>query len=57
LRSVHGSYAPPGEAFGTRIETFFIAVRGHWRHRGQAVFCRQDCFLHARAPNYGHTEA
>ena len=25
LRSVHGSYAPPGEAFGTRIETFFIA--------------------------------
>ena len=25
LRSVHGSYAPPGEAFGTRIETVFIA--------------------------------
>ena len=25
LRSVHGSYAPPAEAFGTRIETFFIA--------------------------------
>ena len=25
LRSVHGNYAPAGEAFGTRIETFFIA--------------------------------
>ena len=25
LRTVHGTYAPPGEPFGTRIETFFIA--------------------------------
>ena len=25
MRSVHGNYAPAGEAFGTRIETFFIA--------------------------------
>jgi biotin operon repressor len=26
LRTLHGSYAPPGEPFGTRIETFFIAA-------------------------------
>jgi hypothetical protein len=26
LRSVHGTYAPPDEPFGTRIETFFIAA-------------------------------
>lgn len=26
LRTLHGSYAPPGEPFGTRVETFFIAA-------------------------------
>jgi len=26
LRTVHGTYAPPDEPFGTRIETFFIAA-------------------------------
>jgi hypothetical protein len=26
LRTLHGSYAPTGEPFGTRIETFFIAA-------------------------------
>jgi len=26
MRTVHGAYAPVSEPFGTRIETFFIAV-------------------------------
>jgi hypothetical protein len=25
MRTVHGAYAPAGERFGTRLETFFIA--------------------------------
>ena len=30
-------------------------MRGSWRHRGQAVFCRQGRCLYARAPYNGHT--
>jgi hypothetical protein len=26
MRTVHGAYAPSGERFGTRLETFFIAL-------------------------------
>lgn len=26
MRTVHGAYAPVGEPFGTRLETFFIAA-------------------------------
>ena len=26
MRTVHGAYAPAGEPFGTRLETFFIAL-------------------------------
>ena len=26
MRSVHGAYAPAGEGFGTRLETFFIGL-------------------------------
>jgi hypothetical protein len=26
MRSVHGTYAPVSEPFGTRLETFFIAL-------------------------------
>src|SRR4029077_4721377 len=26
MRTVHGAYAPPSEPFGTRLETFFIAI-------------------------------
>jgi hypothetical protein len=26
MRSVHGAYAPAGEPFGSRLETFFIAL-------------------------------
>jgi hypothetical protein len=51
MRTLHGAYAPASESFGTRLETFFIGlcVAG-WRHRGQAVFCRQGRCLYARAP-------
>ena len=26
MRTVHGSYAPVGEPFGTRLETFFVGL-------------------------------
>lgn len=26
MRSLHGTYAPPGEPFGTRMECFFVAI-------------------------------
>jgi DNA-binding IclR family transcriptional regulator len=26
MRTVHGAYAPPGEPFGPRLETFYVAL-------------------------------
>ena len=26
MRTVHGTYAPPSEPFGTRVETFFVGL-------------------------------
>ena len=56
MRTVHGAYAPVSEPFGTRLRNFLRRLmRGAWRHRRQAIFCRQDRCLYAHAPYYSHT--
>ena len=58
MRTVHGAYAPANERFGTRLETFFIALCVALGDiDGKPFFCSQDCFPCARAPHYSHPQA
>jgi hypothetical protein len=58
MRTVHGAYAPLSEPFGTRLETFFIGLCVALGDiEGEAIFCRQDCCVYARAPHDSDTQA
>src|SRR5215469_5872882 len=45
MRTVHGAYAPADEPFGTRLETFFIALcvaLDHVRSKGKIKFFNES---------------
>ena len=56
MRTVHSAYAPAGERFGTRLETFFIGLCVALGDIEGKPLSMAYC-LYARAPHHRHTQA
>ena len=57
MRTVHGAYAPASEPFGTRVETFFIALCVAIGDMEGKPFSVAKIVVYAGPPHHGYTQA